>query len=147
MRDLFVADTGLIQALEKRSQPVSCKDRQVLFKQGEAPRGLYIVRSGGASLVMKSGSGKVVLRLNAVAGSLLGLPAVIGNEPYTLTAIARPGSHVRFVPSNDFTDVIREEPSLNSKVLEILATEVHASRYAISRLFSKPGRRRARGPV
>src|SRR5258708_6117414 len=117
MQDSFVGDTSLIQALEKRSQPVFCKEGQILFKQGDAPKGLYIVRSGGASLVMKSVSGKVVLRLNVVAGSLLGLPAIIGNEPYTLTAIASPGSQVRFLTRDDFEAVIRGEPSLNPKVL------------------------------
>ena len=61
----FSADCKLMQALDKRSQP----------------KGLYIIRSGEAALVMQSPSGEIIFSLRAPAGSLLGLPAVIGNEP------------------------------------------------------------------
>ena len=53
MQNSFVADRTLTQALEKRSVPVPCLKEQTLFKQGEAPRGLYILKSGKATLVMK----------------------------------------------------------------------------------------------
>jgi len=65
-------------------------------------------------------------------GSLLGLPAIIGNEPYTLTAKARKGSDVRFVSRDDFEDLMRAEPSLTLNVLKVLATEVRAARKALA---------------
>lgn len=127
----FVADRELIRALERRSQPVSCGEDLVLFRQGEAPNGLYILRSGEATLVMRSESGKEVMCLRAVAGSLIGLPAIIGNRPYTLTATARQGSEVNFVTRVDYEDLARTEPSLCFKVLEVLAAEVRAARNAL----------------
>jgi len=127
----FVADRQLIEALEKRSQPVSCSEGRTLFKQGEAPRGVYIFKSGEAFLVMKIASGRTMKCLHAGAGSLLGLPAVIGNEPFTLTAIVRKGSEVEFVTRSDFEDAIRTEPSLYPRLLQLLATEVRSARLAI----------------
>ena len=124
----FVADRELIQALEKRSQPVSCGEDLVLFSQGEAPVGLYILRSGEATLVMRSEPGEEVMCLRVPAGSLIGLPAIIGNKPYTLTATARQGSEVKFVTRVDFEDLTRAEPSLCFKMLEVLAAEVRAAR-------------------
>jgi len=131
---VFVADGKLIQALEKRSQPVRCVEEQVLFCQGETPGGLYIIRSGEAALVMRSDSGEVVMCLRGAAGSLLGLPAVIANRPYTLTATARKGSEVRFVPRSEFEDLLQAEPSLSFKVLEVLAAEVRSARNALSEI-------------
>jgi CRP/FNR family transcriptional regulator len=128
----FVADSNLIQVLEKRSLQVSCDSDQVLFCQGEAPTGVYILRSGEAALIMTSEAGEVVMCLRAAAGSLLGLPAIIGNEPYTLTAKARKGSDVRFVSRDDFEDLMRAEPSLTLNVLKVLATEVRAARKALA---------------
>ncbi len=127
----FVADQELIQALEKRSQPVSCGEDLVLFRQGAAPNGLFILRSGEATLVMRSESGEEVMCLRVSAGSLIGLPAIIGNKPYTLAATARRGSDVRFVTRVDFEHLTRAEPSLCFKVLEVLAAEVRAARHVL----------------
>jgi CRP-like cAMP-binding protein len=131
-QNTFAADRKLIQALEHRSQPISCSKGCILFRQGDAASGLYILQSGEATLMMETASGRAVMCLQAGAGSLLGLPGIIGNEPYSMTAMARKGSEVRYVPRDDFEDVIRTEPSLNTKVLEILAAEVRSARHALS---------------
>ena len=128
----FAADSELIQALEKRSEPISCSESHTLFSQGEAPRGVYILKSGEASLIKQSASGYIVMSFHAPAGSLLGLPAIIGNEPYTLSAFARKGSDVSFVTRHDFEELVQEEPSLYPKVLQVLAAEVRSAREAVS---------------
>jgi len=130
----FVANGRLIEALEQRSQPVVRTDDCVLFRQGEMPRGIYILRSGEATLTMMSSTGEVLLQLRAAPGSLLGLPGVIGQEPYTLTAKVKRGSVVSFVSKNDFDELIRAEPSLSLGVCQVLAAEVRSARQAISGL-------------
>jgi CRP-like cAMP-binding protein len=95
-----------MHALDKRSKPVSYDEGHILFSQGESPRGLYILHSGEAALVMQSPSGRVVFVLHATAGSLLGLPAVVSNEPYTLSAIVRTDSDIRFESRDNFEELI-----------------------------------------
>jgi len=131
-QELHVADRALVQALELRSRPVSCIKGGTLFKQGDAPCGLYILKSGEANLMMASRSGKPVLCVHAEAGSLLGLPGVIANEPYTMTALVHAGSEVTFITRGDFEDIVRTEPSLYPGVLHVLAAEVRAARRAIA---------------
>jgi len=128
----FAADRELIQALEKRSQPVPCQEGCVLFSQGEAPKGVYIIESGEAYLMLESESGGAVMCLQADAGSLLGLPGIVGNKPYTMTAMAHKGSNVRFVARNDFEDITRTEPSLYPMVLRVLAAEIRTARQVLS---------------
>ena len=70
--------------------------------------------------------------IHAEAGTVLGLPGVIANEQYTMTALVHSGSEVKFVTRSDFEDMMREEPSLYPKVLEVLAAEVRAARHALS---------------
>ncbi len=132
--DAFVANGRLIAALEQRSQPVISGDECVLFRQGETARGIYILRSGEATLTMLSSGGHVLLKLRATAGSLLGLPGVIGHEPYTLTGKVRRGSVVSFVSRTDFEELIRLDPSLSLGVCQVLAAEVRSARQAISDL-------------
>ncbi len=129
--DTFAADQELIQALTKHSRPVPCQESCILFDQGELPSGVYILRSGEVALLMKAQSGRVVMCMNVGAGALLGLPGVIANQPYTLTAMVKKGSEVAFVTRQDFEQVIQAEPSLYPKVLEVLAGEVRIARQAL----------------
>ncbi len=94
--------------------------------------GLFILRSGEASLVLRTESNEVAMCLVVGAGSLLGLPAIIGNEPYSLTATARTGSDVSFVTREDFRDLIRAKPSLSLLLVQVLAGEVRSARQALS---------------
>lgn len=128
----FVADPALIQALERSSTTISCTADRLLFRQGEIPVGLYILNEGETTLTMTSLNGKEVVQLEACPGSLLGLPGLIGNEPYTLTAIAHKDAKLTFVPREEFTAIMQSNPQLALKILEVLAAEVRSARHALA---------------
>jgi CRP-like cAMP-binding protein len=127
----FVADPELIDALEKRANPVSCAEDTVLFTQGDEPHGLYILHGGQAYLTMAGPTGEPVLCMQPFDGSILGLPAVIGSEPYSLTAQAIKGATLSYVRREDFRKLLEEDPQLPMKVLHVLAAEVRAARQAL----------------
>ena len=128
----FVADRELIEALEKRATRIVCEDDRVLFAQGESPAGLYILKAGGARLAMASPTGDMIMSIPVVPGSLLGLPALIGNQPYSLTAKALKGAELHFVSHASFSRLMLDEPRLSLSILRVLAAEVRTARYAIS---------------
>lgn len=128
----FVADLDLIQALEKQSTEIICNGDRTLFKQGDLPVGLFILNQGETTLTMTSPRGDQVMQIQAEAGSLLGLPGLIGNEPYTLTAIARAGARLSFVSREEYACVMQTNSLLALKILEVLAAEVRSARYALS---------------
>lgn len=130
----FVAAPELIQALEKHSSVISCGKDLVLFKQGDIPDGLFILDQGETTLTMTSPTGEQLMEIQARAGSLLGLPGLIGNEPYTLTAIARNGAQVRYISRDEFTGIMHSEPGLCLKILQVLAAEVRSARRALANL-------------
>ncbi|MGO9434835.1 MAG: Crp/Fnr family transcriptional regulator [Terracidiphilus sp.] len=110
---------------------------RTLFKQGEAPTGLYILKSGKASLVMNSETGVEVMRLTIGPGSILGVPAVVTKEPYTLSAKACVGAEVGFIELSDFEDLMQAQPSLFPLVLSVLAAEVRSARIALTGIMTK----------
>ncbi len=130
----FVADPELIQALEKHSTAISCDADRVLFNQGDHPQGLYILDQGETTLSMASPAGEQLMSIQAHAGSLLGLPGLLGDEPYTLTAIARNGARLSFVPRDEFTSLMRADPPLALKMLQVLAAELRSARRALANL-------------
>jgi CRP-like cAMP-binding protein len=128
----FVADPELIEALEKRATAISCSEDKVLFNQGEIPAGLYILNQGETTLTMTSPTGEQLVSVQAPSGSLLGLPGLIGNEPYTLTATARNGARLSFISRDEVTSLMRTAPTLALKMLHVLAAEVSSARRALS---------------
>jgi CRP/FNR family transcriptional regulator len=128
----FEADTELITVLEKKATRVDCASERVLFAQGDSPVGLYIVRNGAARLTMESAEGKPLVAVTAPMGSLLGLPGVLGNQPYTLTATAEAGAVVAFIPRDEFIALMQSEPLMALKILGVLAAEVRSARRAIA---------------
>lgn len=129
----FVADPELIQELEKQSKRITVGADGVLFHQGDPPAGVFILRKGNARLTSKS-DGDAILSVHAGAGSLLGVPAVVGSKPYSLTAEALEGAEVSMLSSEDFVHLMSTQPTLSFRVLQVLAEEVRFAREALSHL-------------
>lgn len=127
----FLADSDLIQALEKRATPVACDEDLVLFRQGDPPVGLYVLSQGEVVVSMDAGEDAIAFSCLATAGSVLGLPGLIGNQPYSLTAIARKGASIGFINPDEFETFVQSELPMMGKVLQVLAAEVRSARRAI----------------
>ena len=127
----FVADPELIAALEERSTLIPCDGERVLFRQGDPATGVFLLREGAVTVTMTAISDEPVLSLQAAPGSLLGLPGVIANQPYSLTARAHKGSRVFFMGRDAFTELMSTNPQLSLKVLQVLAAEVRTARLAL----------------
>lgn len=127
----FVADDELLEALGTRATPIACESERVLFRQGEHPAGLFILHSGQALLTMVSPLGEPILEFETGPGALLGLPGVVSDHPFTLTAIARAGAQVSFISHDQFKSFMQTFPLMAFKILQVLAAEVSAARRAI----------------
>jgi CRP-like cAMP-binding protein len=129
----FVADSELVGELEKRATPVAVSGDRVLFHQGDAPTGVYILSKGSAKLTSIT-DGDPLLSIHTGAGSLLGVPAVVGTKPYTLTAEALEGAEVSVLSCEDFVHLMHTEPALSFRVLQVLAAEVRFARESLAQL-------------
>jgi CRP-like cAMP-binding protein len=126
----FVADPELVQELEKRATPVDCRAQRILFEQGDPVVGLYILHSGKATMSI-SADDQIVMETETGAGALLGLPGLIGNQPYSMTAVAHAGAQVFFISREEFTALMTANPQLSLKILQVLAAEVRTARRAL----------------
>jgi CRP-like cAMP-binding protein len=131
----FVADPDLANEVEKRSHPCSRLEDGVLFRQGEMPTCLHYIKSGEVALAMESG-GRMVMCFRAGPGSLVGLPAVVGNKPYSMTAAPCAGADIREIEATAFLRLLADNPVLSMKVLQLLSAEVRLARRAYLELLS-----------
>jgi CRP-like cAMP-binding protein len=136
------ATPELIAELTRVATTVVCARDEVLFEQGEPVDSVYFVRAGEVELTIPITSTQA-MGFRAAAGSLVGLPAAVSNEPYSMTAVAMEGTVLERISRDGFCKVLVAKPALSSVVLQILAEETRAARIAIVEMSS---RHRRRGP-
>ncbi len=127
----FLADPELIRALTEHATPFVCDTDRVLFHQDDPAGGLFILQEGEVTLSMTSNQGEAIISVAAREGSLLGLPGLISNQPYSLTALARAGARLSFLGRTEFTALMQSNPVLSFKILQVLAAEVRSARNAL----------------
>ena len=135
----ILADSELCEEIEKLSGPILKRAGEILFREGESPGDAFFVKTGEVALTMRV-SGGAVWAVRAKKGSLVGLPAVVGNEPYSMTAKAILDSQICQISHDDFQRLMQQNPRFCCNILQILAAEVHAARKALSTLLIGPGK-------
>lgn len=128
----FVAEPALIRALQQYASPIECDREVTLFKQGDAPTGLFIFHAGHVRLTMQSQAGGLIMDMPAAEDSLLGLPALIGGLGYSLTATASVGAQVSVLSREKLDELMLNDHSVSMMILRVLAAEVRTARMALA---------------
>jgi CRP/FNR family transcriptional regulator, cyclic AMP receptor protein len=91
-----------LEHLERIKYASAYPQGAVLFVEGQAPRGIYIVCSGRVKLTTTSRDGKTLILRIAQAGEVLGLHGTVSGKPYELTAETLQPSQLDFIKRDDF---------------------------------------------
>ena len=94
---------------------------KVLFREGEQPRGVYVVHSGEADLLYRSKSLQTV-----GAGHILGLSSVVSARPHDSAATARTPIVTGFIEKERFLNLLDQLPSLWFSVLQMLSNDINS---------------------
>ena len=140
-----VADCELASAIEARSSLQQITTKRVLFRQGQAPSKLFLLKSGQVVLTSKLRD-QSVLGFRAVPGSLIGLPAIAGNHPYAMTATVTEQSTLHSISLVAFREIVGPNPGVSLRVLEILAAKVRSTRILLSNALSSVTAIQGRNP-
>ena len=127
----FVSPPELVAELKPLGDEFTCAAGTVLFREGDAAKGVYIVLEGHASLTMITEKGEIVLVRSSGPGSLLGLPGTFLRDIYQLTATIDQDARLTFVERQKVLEFLRQRTDMWMLVLSILCTEV-------SRMPNKP---------
>ena len=130
----FIAADHLASAVQKDALPFLLSAGSPLFREGNAPEAVYFVKAGEVTLTMHA-AGKSIVSFRAGPGSLLGLPAILGNKPYSLTAVAEGDVEVYKIAGDEFREMVAQDGRMGSEVLRILACDVHSARASDGKLL------------
>jgi CRP/FNR family transcriptional regulator len=96
----------------------------VIIAEGEPARGVYVLRSGRATVQISSSEGRVVMLRMVQTGDVLGLNAVLRNLPYDATVKALEPCRTDFVARQELIELIEQSETGARAVLKMLSQEL-----------------------
>jgi len=99
----------------------------VLFLEGQAPRGVFLICSGQVKLSMSSSEGRTLIIKIAEAGEVVGLPATISGNAYEVTAETQTPAQLNFIRRDEFLAFLRADPDACLRVAQELSQRYHSA--------------------
>lgn len=121
-----VVSESVVRALSRLEKAEGWPTGSILFREGEQPRGVYIIHSGEVDQVFSARNGHVKPLLTAVPGQILGLSCVVSGKPHNCSATARTPSVTGFIDRDRFTALLEEQPALWWSILQMLSTDINS---------------------
>ncbi len=104
----------------------------VLFREGKACRGAFLIRSGQVRLTLDAAHGTYPPR-TVGSGFVIGLPATFSGEPYSLTAEVKTTCRLDFLPRRKLMSLLDRSPKAGYEVVRMLSEEIYVIRNAAKR--------------
>jgi CRP-like cAMP-binding protein len=97
---------SVLQSLNQVSHKSTLPAGAILFVEGQAPRGMFIICSGKVNLSTTSREGKILILKTTNAGEALGLSACISGVGYETTAETATPCQLAFVERKRFLELL-----------------------------------------
>jgi CRP-like cAMP-binding protein len=124
-----------LQATLRQRDKVRKPKSSVLFRRGEAAKGVFFLLSGKVSLDfgVDSSFGRAY-----GPGALVGLPASMTSRPYSMTATVTEDAEVVFWPVPAFDALLRERPDLCRELIVIPGEKMAENQKLAHTVLHKP---------
>lgn len=118
---------GALHSFETIKYATAYPKGAVLFVEGQAPRGIFVLCKGRVKLSICSTDGKTLILKIAEPGEVLGLSATVSGKTYELTAETIDPCQVNFVKREDFLRFLKEHADACFKVAEQLSEKYNTA--------------------
>jgi CRP/FNR family transcriptional regulator, cyclic AMP receptor protein len=126
--DLFCGISPVsMRALDRIKHASSYPGGALIFMEGEAPRGVYILCQGRAKVLTTNSEGRTLILKIAQPGEILGLNSVIAGRPQEFTVETWQPSQLAFISREDFLLFIREHGDACLRVAQHLGRDCHTA--------------------
>jgi len=123
-----------LQAFETIKYATMYPKGAVLFVEGQAPRGIFVLCKGRVKLSICATDGKTLIVRVVEPGDVLGLSATVSGKPYELTAETIDPCQVNFVKRDDFLRFIKAHREACFKVAEVLSEKYNTACHEVRAL-------------
>jgi len=123
-----------LQAFEAIKYATAYPKGAVLFVEGQAPRGIFVLCKGRVKMSICATDGKTLIVRIAEPGEVLGLSATVSGKPYELTAETISPCQVNFVKRDDFLPFVKAHYDACFKVAEVLSEKYNTACHEVRTL-------------
>jgi len=116
LREIHASNISYLNSVHGRGK--------VLFAEGETARGVYMLRTGRATVSISSSEGRIVITRLVQAGDVLGLNSVLRSSPYDATVTTLEPCRTEFIPRAQLIELIEKSHAGARAVLKILSHEL-----------------------
>jgi len=97
-----------VDALEQAALTTTYPTGAVLFAEGQAPRGVFLVRRGRVKLSVSGSDGRTLILRIVTPGCPLGVAAIISGRAYEATAETQEPCEISFLRQSDLLRLMRQ---------------------------------------
>jgi CRP/FNR family transcriptional regulator, cyclic AMP receptor protein len=105
----------------------TCPRGTLLFREGHAARGVFLLCKGRVRLTVCSENGSRMSLRVATSGEVLGLSAAVAGGRYEVTAEALEELQVAFVRRKDLLAFLHDHPEVCMQVVNVLSDDLHVA--------------------
>jgi CRP/FNR family transcriptional regulator len=116
-----------LQSLSEVSHKSILPAGAILFVEGQAPRGMFILCSGKVNLSTTSREGKILILKTAEAGEALGLSAAISGMGYESTAETDTPCQLDFVDRKHFLELMESHSEVGMHTAQCLSHDFQSA--------------------
>jgi CRP/FNR family cyclic AMP-dependent transcriptional regulator len=114
-----------LEAFDGIKSAQTCPKGTVLFREGQAARGVFLLCQGRVRLSVCSESGRRMSLRIATAGEVLGLSAAMAGGHYEVTAEALDEVQLGFIRRKDLLAFLHDHPPVCMQVVNLLSEDLH----------------------
>jgi CRP/FNR family transcriptional regulator len=123
-----------LRTFDHMKSPIAYPKGSILFLEGQAPRGIYVLCKGRVKLSLSVNDGKTLILKLAEPGEVLGLSATVAGKPYELSAETMDTCQVNFVKRDDFLRFLKLHVEVCFRAAEQLSKKYNNTCYELRSL-------------
>ncbi len=136
---MLVTATKLFRDLLPLGSEMYAGPEEVIFAEGEAPGGAYLLLSGRVGLSMATRDRGLVLANVVGRGTILGIASTVATSLHMFTAVALEPTVMSYIPSEQLKNLLRDHATLGVDIVVALSVEAAAMRRRWSELLRRRG--------
>jgi len=118
------------------------KKSQIIFEEGQKPKGLFCLCAGRIKVYKISFEGKEQITRVLFPGEFLGLKALLSGKAYSVTSCALDDSVLCFISKTDFFQMMLKYPEFTRAIIISLSKLLEQAEFRMMSLAHKPVRER-----
>ena len=118
---------GVMKAFDEISHRSILPAGAILFVEGQASRGMFVLCSGKVKLSTTSREGKILILKTCEPGDALGLSAAISGEKYEMTAQTATACQLNFVERKNLLNLLENHPTVGMQAAQCLSRDFQAA--------------------